>query len=348
MAAAGGVEFTTTGFCPAFQGGSVARASEDLGFDVQLFGENHNMSADLFAEMRAAAEATSRIRLMCGPVNFVTRDPGVIASAIAPVQIASGGRAICGIARGDSAVALAGRRPQRHDDLARDLDVLRTYLARGTVAWGEPGHERESRLEWIGDLPYSPVPIDMVCSGPRAIALAATKADRIGLSVGASPERIRWAVEIVERTLAESGRPRDTVRIGAYVPVAVTDDRATGRAEIRWRVAGWAHMSSFPGHDLDGQPEIMRRVTSQLRTGYDYRFHRAGVPLDNPNNAMVDEDFADWFGLGGPPSYLVDRLCELVDLGIGFFGTAQAGAERERFAAEVIPAVKAHAEPART
>ncbi len=333
-----GIEFTTTGFCPAFGGADVARESEELGFDVQAFGENHNMAADLFGEMRAAAGATSRIRLMCGPVNFVTRDPGVIASAIAPIQVASGGRAICGIARGDSAVALAGKAPQRHADLDRDLGVLRTYLDRGTIAWGE----RESRLEWIGDLPYSPVPVDMVCSGPRAIALAAARADRIGLSVGGHPDQIRWAVDIVERTLAEIGRPRDAVRIGAWVPWAITDDRASGPSELRYRVAGWAHMSSFAGNDLAQQPEIMRRVTAKLRSGYDYRFHKAGVPLDNPNTAMVDEDFADWFGVGGPPSYVADRLCELVDLGVQFFGSAMLGPERERFAAEVMPAVKAH------
>jgi 5,10-methylenetetrahydromethanopterin reductase len=333
------VEFSTTGFCPAFRGGDVARESEELGFDVQLFGENHNMSADVFGEMRSAAAATTRIRLMCGPVNFVTRDPGVIASAIAPVQIASGGRAICGIARGDSAVALAGKRPQRHDALARDLDLLRTYLTRGSVTFGA----QESRLEWIGDLDYAPVPIDMVCSGPRAIALAATRADRIGLSVGADPARVRWALDIVETALAEAGRTRADVRVGAYVPVAVTDDRPRGRAEIRWRVAGWAHMSSFPGHDLDAQPEIMRRVTTRLRDGYDYRYHRAGVPLDNPNNALVDEEFADWFGVGGPPAYVADRLSELVDLGIECFGTALGGPERERFASEVMPAVRAHA-----
>ena len=93
-----GVEFGTTGFCAAFSGAEVARESEELGFDVQLFGENHAMAPDVFGEMRAAAEATSKIRLLCGPVNFVTRDPGVIASSIAAVQIASAGRAICGVA----------------------------------------------------------------------------------------------------------------------------------------------------------------------------------------------------------------------------------------------------------
>jgi 5,10-methylenetetrahydromethanopterin reductase len=315
----------------------VAQANEALGYDIQLFGENHNMAADIFGELRDAARATARIKLLAGPVNFVTRDPGVVASAIAPIQVLSGGRAICGIARGDSAVALAGRRPQRHDAMARDLGLVRTYLDRETVHFGD----RESRLEWIGDLPYSPVPIEMVCSGPRAIALAAMSADRIGLSVGASPDRIRWALGIIDAALVSAGRTRADLRIGAYVPIAVADTREAGRAEIKYRVAGWAHMSSFPGNDLDAQPEIMRRVTAQLRDGYDYRYHRAGVPNDNPNTRQIDDEFGDWFGIGGHPAYVAERLHDMVELGVHTFVTSLVGEEHERFATEVMPLVRA-------
>jgi 5,10-methylenetetrahydromethanopterin reductase len=333
----GELEFATTCFCPAFQGATIARTNEQLAFDVQLFGENHNMVADVFGELRDAARATSRIRLLCGPVNFVTRDPGVIASAVAAVQLLSDGRAICGIARGDSAVALAGRRPPRHDDHARDLGVLRRYLDLDAVKFGD----RTSRLEWIGEQPYRRVPVEMVCSGPRAIALAATVADRIGLSVGANPDRIRWALGIIDAALDAAGRSRDDVRVGAYVPVAVSKDRSSGRQDLRSRVAGWAHMSSFPGNDLSAQPEIMQRVTNRLRDGYDYRYHRADVPADNPNTRQIDEEFADWFGLGGPPSYLSERLIELAELGVRTFVTALGGDEHERFALDVMPAVRA-------
>jgi len=331
------VEFSTTGFCAAFRGAEVARESEALGFDVQMFGENHAMAADVFGEMRAAASATERIRLLCGPVNFVTRDPGVIASAIAPIQIASRGRAICGIARGDSAVAMAGRRPQRQADLERDLGLLRRYLGRETVDFGE----RQSRLEWIGDLPYAPVPIELVCSGPRAIALAARMVDRIGLSVGGDPGHVKWAIEQIDRALAGCGRTRADVRIGAFVPIALTRDRAGAPAALRPRVAGWAHMSSFRGIDLSTQPEIMRRTSEKLRQGYDYRFHRADVPAENSNTKLIDLEFADWFGIGGPASYVVDRLSQLVELGVNYFGTAFIGEERERFARDVMPAVRA-------
>jgi len=337
MAGGAEVEFSTTGFCAAFRGAEVARESEELGFDVQLFGENHAMAADIFGEMRAAAAVTRRIRLLCGPVNFVTRDPGVIASAIAPIQIASGGRALCGIARGDSAVALAGRRPQRQADLERDLGILRRYLNRESVDFAE----RQSRLEWIGELPYAPVPIELVCSGPRAIELAARRADRIGLSVGGDPGYVRQVLALIDQALAASGRSRADVRIGAYLPVAVTRDRESGRAALRRSVAGWAHMSSFPGIDLSRQPEILRRASEKLRHGYDYRFHRADVPAENTNTKLIDEEFADWFGVGGPAAYVADRLSELVGLGVSYFGTALFGAERELFARDVMPAVRA-------
>jgi 5,10-methylenetetrahydromethanopterin reductase len=331
------LEFGTTGFYPAFEGAAIARASEEMGFDVQMFSENHTRVPDAFGEMRDAARATERIRLLCGPVNFVTRNPGVVASAIVPIQVLSGGRAVCGVASGDSAVAAAGRGPQRLDALERDLGMLRAYLHRRDVNFAD----RSSRLEWTDGLTYEPVPIEMVCSGPRAIAVAARLADRIGLSVGASSDRIAWALRIIDDALAAAGRDRDSIRVGAFVPLAVTGDRAGGRAAIRTRVAGWAHMSSFKGNDLSQQPEIMRRVTTALRDGYDYRYHHPGAPAENPNTAVCDEEFGDWFGVGGPPAYIIERLGELVEMGIDGFTTALPIPERERFAADVMPALRA-------
>ncbi len=332
------LEFGTTGFYPPFQGAAIAKASEDMGFDVQMFSENHSRVPDAFGEMRDAARATSRIRLLCGPVNFVTRNPGVVASGIVPIQAVSGGRAVCGVASGDSAVTAAGRAPQRLAELERDLGLLRAYLHGRDAVF--PGGAT-SRLEWAKDLPGPPVPIEMVCSGPKAIAVAARLADRVGLSVGANPDRVGWALSIIGAALDAAGRGRDEVRVGVFVPLAVTDDRASGRAQIRTRVSGWAHMSSFKGNDLSQQPEIMRRVTAQLRDGYDYRFHHPGAPAENPNTAVCDEEFGDWFGVGGPPSYIVERLGELVGMGVDTFTCALPMAERERFAAEVMPALRA-------
>lgn len=330
------VEFGTTGFYPAFSGAANATLAEQMGFDLQGFSENHSRVPDAFGEMRDAVSATTTIRLACGPVNFLTRDPGVIASAILPIQILSGGRAICGIAAGDSAAAAAGRTPQRIAPFERDLDRLRTYLHGGTVSFGE----RSSRIEWAKDLAYDPPPIQMACSGPKAIALAARLADRICLGVGTNVERVGWALRIIDQELSKQGRGRDELRVGLFAPISVTGDRASGRASIRTRVSAWAHMSSGKGIDLAEQPEILRRVTTALRGHYDYSFHHPGAPPENPNSALCDEEFGDWMGIGGPPSYIVERLGQLVEMGVDFFMTALPMPEREPFAAEVMPAVR--------
>src|SRR3954447_18589640 len=106
------IEFGATGFYPAFDGAPRAKLSEEMGFDIQGFSENHTRATDCFGEMRDALRVTSRIKLACGTVNFVTRNPGVVAAAVVPLQVLSEGRIICNIAAGDSAVAAAGLKPQ--------------------------------------------------------------------------------------------------------------------------------------------------------------------------------------------------------------------------------------------
>src|ERR1700759_4651993 len=75
------LEFGTTGFYPAFEGANRAKLAQEMGFDIQGFSENHSGAPDCFGEMRDAAPVTTRIKLACGPVNFLTRNPGVIAAA---------------------------------------------------------------------------------------------------------------------------------------------------------------------------------------------------------------------------------------------------------------------------
>jgi 5,10-methylenetetrahydromethanopterin reductase len=331
------LEFGLTGFYPAFEGAKRARVAEQMGFDIHGFSENHSRTADCFGEMRDAISATTRIKLACGPVNFVTRNPGVVAAAVLPLQILSGDRVICNIASGDSAVAAAGLKPQRIADLRRDLGYLRTYLEGKEVKLGT----QTSRLEWAANLSWNPIPIQLSCSGPKSIALAARTADRICLGIGTNIEHLSWALRIIHEGLAESGRQRDAVRIGLFAPIAIAPDRRAARALLRERSSAWAHMQSGRGIDLSQQPAILRKVTTVLREHYDYKFHRPGIPPgQNPNSAAIDEEFADWIGVGGPPSYVVDRLGQLVELGIDFFITSVSSTEREDFAAHVMPQLR--------
>jgi alkanesulfonate monooxygenase SsuD/methylene tetrahydromethanopterin reductase-like flavin-dependent oxidoreductase (luciferase family) len=172
--------------------------------------------------------------------------------------------------------------------------------------------------------------------GERAAGIA----DRITLAVGTAPERIAWALERIDEGLEASGRSRDELTIGAYVPVAVSDDESEALEWVKVRSRSALHMASLQGAKLDQQPERLRAATVRMREAYDYRHHNneAGNPLAK----VVDDDFARWFGIGGPPAYVVERLGQLVEAGLSyFFFGAIPLEERERLAAEIFPAVRA-------
>ena len=107
------------------------------------------------------------------------------------MQVASGGRAVCGVGKGDSSGGRVGRSPQRHDDFVHDLRALCAYLSGGSIEL----HGVESRLAWLEKTDYRPVPVEVAATGPRSLAAAAAHADRISLAVGADAGRIRWALE---------------------------------------------------------------------------------------------------------------------------------------------------------
>jgi 5,10-methylenetetrahydromethanopterin reductase len=320
---------------PPFEGGRKALEDEELGFDICYFGDNTCINSDVFAELRDAAQSTKRIKIGTGVTNTVTRDPSTVATSIAAVQVLSGGRAICGVSTGDSAVGLIGRKPQRQAEFADCMHLLKGYLAGESVTRGGV----ESRIEWLGRFPYTPVPLDIMASAPKTMGTAARFADRITMNIGTAPERVAWALDTIDRGLEEAGRSRSDVQLGLALHVYLHDDRNVAAQRLRPRLGMQAHMQSFPGVDLTAQPAILRDVTTKLRSGYDYAGHYRGAHDvgDSGNSDVVSEEFAHWFGLAGPPSYVIERVHELWSQGFQhFFLPPTRLDEREQFAQKVM------------
>src|SRR5205085_11978030 len=89
----------------------LARKADAWGFTGMLLADSQNLNADIWVELALAGAATSRLRLGPGVTNTVTRHLAVSASAACTLQAESGGRAMLGLGRGDSALAQIGRRP---------------------------------------------------------------------------------------------------------------------------------------------------------------------------------------------------------------------------------------------
>jgi hypothetical protein len=104
-------------------------------------------------------------------------------------------------------------------------------------------------------------------------------------------------------------------------------------------------MASVQGADLDAQPDRLRKVTQRLRSGYDYRGHIRGTTYaetDFGNSDAVDRDFADWYGIGGSASYVLERVHELVEQGMSYvFFCALPPGEKEEVATKILPSIRA-------
>ena len=219
------LEFGTTGFYPAFDGVSGPVCPRIWASTSKVSARTIRSATDCFGEMRDAAE---RPHASSSPADRSISSRAILASS-PPASCQS--RSSAKAARSATLRAAIRRRrggfeAQRIADMERDIGYLRTYIEGGEVDFGN----RTSRLESAKALSWQPIPIQMVCSGPKAIALAARKADRICLGIGTNVERVTWALAIINETLAASGRDRDSVRIGMFAPLLIDEVRDPARA----------------------------------------------------------------------------------------------------------------------
>lgn len=301
----------------------LARRAEQWGFTGLFVADSQNLNADVWIELALAAAATERILIGPGVTNPATRHPAVTASAAATLQEESGGRAVLGLGRGDSALTQIGRQPVSSDELERALVEIQGFLS------GEIG--------WIGESAQPKVPVTVAATGPHVIAAAARHAEAIDLTVGAEPERLRWAIETA--LSAAGGR---SPALGAFVNVAVDDDRSRARDLVRGSTAILARFGT-EGAPADGLSEVTRRGIDRLAADYDEQRHGQGAA---PHARGLEDDFIDRFAVCGPAGEVRERLAAFGELGIervvvvpGSLDAdpAAVAQSNERFAADVLP-----------
>jgi 5,10-methylenetetrahydromethanopterin reductase len=355
MGASRSVEIWATGAGVAGQSARRAAEVEAAGYDGITFVDSQNLAGDCYVALALAAQATTRLRLGTGVTNPFTRHPAVTAGAIASIQAESGGRAVLGIGRGDSALAHLGFAPASPAVFARYLEQLQGYLRGEEVPFAAEGDlERlrlagqptASRLRWL-NASVPKVPVDVAATGPKVIAIAATLADRITFAVGADPERLRWAIATARAARVDARLDPDALPLGAYVTAVAHPDPATARRLGEGGLALFARFSAMHGSVVGPASEADRAVFARVHDAYDMRRHaRAG----SPQAALIDDEFAARFAVFGPSAYCVERLQELLALGLDRLVVSgpSLGADRteaaqsaERFVAEVLPALHA-------
>jgi 5,10-methylenetetrahydromethanopterin reductase len=287
----------------------LARDIEALGFDVLLCPDTQNLSPDPFGQLALAAHATTRLKLGTGVTNPVTRDAAVTACALATLQAESQGRVICGIGRGDSSAAHIGIKNGTTAQLREFVQRVQAYTRGETVDRnGTP-----SRMRWFDSLRPEPVVMDVACTGPQTIRMAVDVGDRVSFAVGSAPERIRWAMDVALERLKETGRPRESLSIGAYVNLVCDPDEQRAINLGRMISGMVAHFAGMKDAPLDHLPERLKSIAAHMQSGYDMKRH---AQEEGGHLNVVPDDFVDWFSICGPPAKCRARLGELLDMGL--------------------------------
>ncbi|MYV94444.1 TIGR03842 family LLM class F420-dependent oxidoreductase [Streptomyces sp. SID1034] len=277
------------------------------------------------------------LRLTVGPMvtNPGTRTWEVTASTFATLNDMYGNRTVCGIGRGDSAMRVAGRKPNTLARLGEAIGVIRD-LAEGREADVDG---QRLRLPWVKD---GRLPVWMAAYGPKALALAGEKADGFILQL-ADPFLTEWMVKAVRKAATDAGRDPASITICVAAPAYVGDDLAHAREQCRW-FGGMvgnhvADLVSRYGEHSGLVPEALTEYIKQ-RQGYDYSHHgRTG----NPDTAFVPDEIVDRFCLLGTAEQHIAKLRELKELGVDQFAVYAMHDAREEvidaYGQQIIPAL---------
>src|SRR5215469_14722815 len=111
---------------------ALTRQAEAAGFTYGWLFDSHVLWLEPYPLLTMMALNTKRMRLGTCVTNPAVRDPTVTASALATLNLISGGRMDLGIGRGDSSRRVLGKKPTTLADLEAAVNRICTLAA------GEP------------------------------------------------------------------------------------------------------------------------------------------------------------------------------------------------------------------
>jgi probable F420-dependent oxidoreductase len=311
----------------------LARLAEASGFDYCWLFDSHVLWPDPYPILTLIAQATERLRLGTCVTNPGSREPSVTASALAVLQIVSGGRVDLGIGRGDSARRVLGRPP-----------TTLAALEAATLAIRELAEGRAVELDGTSvQLPWSPghrLPVWIAGYGPRALDLTGRIADGAIVQL-ADPELIGWCAGFLREGARAAGRDPAAVAIMAAAPAHVGPADSV-RERLRWFPALVSNhvVDLLKRYDAATLPTGLTAYVRE-RAGYDYHHH---AEVGSANAGFVDDESVDRFCIVGGVAEQVAKLRRLAAVGVEQFNLYLMNGDEEEtvetYGREVIPALR--------
>jgi 5,10-methylenetetrahydromethanopterin reductase len=327
-------------YAPAGEMARLGAEAEAGGFETLWVPDSPMIYRDPYVTLALLARDTVQARLGTLATNPVTRHAAVTANAILTIHELSGGRAVLGIATGDSAVRRIGARPVRLADLEQAISELRPLLA------GDAVPSAGGRFGIRFARPPGP-PIYLVATGLRAAELAGRVADGVVLNVGTHPAVLRAARERIEAGARAAGRDPAALDVVAFFFCAITGEARTAherlQASASWFCQRFPGLCAVAGLPLDAalRAALVRFEADYARYDLIHSDQRAQAVRDA---SFLPLEYVHAFALGGTGPDVAARLRAIRDLGFDAVAIRPPSPEDWRptvraFMAEVIPAV---------
>jgi len=287
--------------------------AEASGFDT-VFSSSHYNNRDPLVALDRIGVRTDEIRLGPGVVNPYETHPVTLASRVASLDEASGGRAVFGIGAGDRST-LENLGFDRDRPLRRVLEAFR--VAQDLFAGERVDHDGTFRAIDAGlnfEPPSEQIPVYVGAQGPHMIRMAAKHADGVLLN-GSHPKDFAWAAEQVEAGLQERPDDRGAFDFAAYASVSVAADGEAAREASRPPVAFIAAGAAPPVLDRHGiDHERAEEIGEYISAGdFEAAF------------GAVTERMTDAFCIAGTPQRVEKRIDAVMEHADSFVAGSPLG-----------------------
>jgi 5,10-methylenetetrahydromethanopterin reductase len=314
-------------------------AAEAAGYDA-VFATCHYNNRDPWAFLSRLALETETVRVGPGVVNPLETHPVTLASRVATLDEASGGRALFGVGPGDPSTL-------RNLGLS-DGRGLRPVLEAFRIArrlWDGDRVDHDGTFEAAdAGLNYRPpqgadIPVLVGGEGPHMCRMAAKHADGL-LFNGSHPADLGWARDRVEEGLSQRSDSRGGFQLLAYASVSVAENADAAREAARPAVAFIAAGAAPPvldrhGIDADTAEAIGDRISAgEFSAAFEAvtpamidAFCIAGTPADVADRGEAILEHADGIVVGSPLGPDLEDAVDLAATALGDVVDGSSGSE---------------------
>ena len=276
--------------------------AEDAGYDT-LFSSCHYNNRDAFAALHQIGAATDEIRVGPGVANPFEIHPVTLASKVATIDEATGGRGVFGIGPGDpSTLANLGYADDR--GLRPVLEAFKT----AQQLWAGERVDTDGTFEATdAGLNYeSPqgadIPVYVGGEGPHMCRMAAKHASGL-LFNGSHEADLAWARDQVQKGLADRPDSRGAFDLTAYASVSVDEDRDAAREAARPPVAFIT---------AGAAPPVLARHGIDTETASEIGDHISAGEFSAAFE-LVTPEMTEAFCMAGTVDEVADRMAGVLD-----------------------------------